>query len=199
MKKFRNAFVAGLLVLVPLYATIDLFRWLVNSVERSVRDYLPLNFLPFDFRGLGLLISILVILIAGVVTQNIIGRSFLNWMDGWVARIPLVGGIYKAIKKFLETVFDPKEDKFKGVVLVQFPREGVYSIGFRTGNPDPKLAKHLKEPMVNVFVPCTPNPTSGFYLLVKESELVPLSLSVQEAFRIVISMGLVTSEEPAHV
>ena len=186
------------MVLVPLYATLDLFRWLINSVERSVRDYLPLKLLSFDFRGLGLLVSIGVILVAGIVAHNFIGRTILNWMDIGVTRIPLVGGIYGAIKKFLETVFDPKDDRFKGVVLIQFPREGVYSIGFRTGNPDAKLAKQLPEAMVNVFVPCTPNPTSGFYLLAKESELIPLNLSVQEAFRIVISMGLVTTEDPQH-
>lgn len=195
MKRLRTAFVTGVLILVPLVVTVDILVWFVHFVESSVRNYLPEGLLPFDFTGLGALLAIALILLTGALTQNFVGKSLVQLFDSGVKRIPLGGGIYTAIKKFLETVFNPRSDKFKGVVLVQFPRQGIYSIGFRTGSPDPKVAKKLDSKVVNVFVPCTPNPTSGFYLLAPEEELIPLDISVQEAFKIVISMGIVTSEE----
>lgn len=199
MKGLRTAFATGILVLVPILATVDILFWFVNVVEHSVRNYIPTGALPFDFIGLGVLLALAIVLITGALTQNFLGKSLVSLFDAAVRRIPLGGGIYSAIKKFLETVFNPQSDKFKGVVLVQFPRAGVYSIGFRTGVPDPKVAKKLPTKVVNVFVPCTPNPTSGFYLLLPEEDLIPLDITVQEAFKIVISMGIVTSEEAAEL
>lgn len=197
MKGLRTAFATGILVLVPLVATIEVLFWFVNLVEASARKFFPSDVLaPYDFRGLGVLLALGIVLLTGAFTQNFIGRSLVALFDASVKRIPLGGGIYTAIKKFLETVFNPRSDQFKGVVLVPFPREGMYSIGFRTGQPDTKLTKKLPQKLVNVFVPCTPNPTSGFYLLVPEELLVPLDISVQEAFKIAISMGIVTSDEP---
>jgi len=195
MKQLRLAFLTGILVLVPLMITIDILRWLVQSIDRSVRQYLPNMMLPFDFGGLGVLFALILILVVGFLTQNFIGEWFVRTLDGWIRRIPLGGGLYSSIKKFLETIVNPRSDRFKGVVLVQFPRSGIYSIGFRTGIPDSHLSRKISNPVVNVFVPCTPNPTSGFYILVLEEELIPLDISVQEAFKIVISMGIVTTEE----
>ncbi len=196
MKRFRSAFVTGVLVLVPLMATLDIIAWFVRTLENSIRWYMPTNFLPFDFRGLGLVTGIVLIVVVGTLTQNYVGKWLVSVLDAGIHRIAVVGTIYGAIKKFLETIFNPRSDKFKGAVLVEFPREGIYSIGFRTGYPDPKIAKkHPAAKLANIFVPCTPNPTSGFYLLVPEYKLVTLDLTVQEAFKIVISMGIVTSEE----
>lgn len=193
MRKLRTLLITGILVLVPLMITIDILRWFIRSVDRSVHSYLPRIITPIDFPGLGLIIVVVVILIVGALAQNFVGQWLVNGLDQWVKRAPFVGGIYGAIKKFLETIFNPRSDKFSGVALVEFPREGIYSIGFRTGKPDPKVTRDKK--LVNLFVPCTPNPTSGFYLMVEEKALTPLDISVQEAFKIVISMGIVTSEE----
>ncbi len=196
MKALRTYFITGLLIVFPVLATIDIFRWVIRVVENSVRGILPTALLPFDFPGLGFLIALGVILIAGMAAQNFLGRWLVDVLDQGIKKISLVGGIYGGIKKFLQTIVGQKKDeRFKGVVLVPFPREGIYSIGFRTGSPDPKLQLKAEDGWVNIFVPCTPNPTSGFYLLCKEKELVPLAINVQEAFRIVISLGLVTSEE----
>lgn len=192
MRQLRAAFITGVLVMVPLMATVDILRWFVRSIDNSARSYLPV--LPFDFPGLGLLIVLGIILLVGVLTHNFVGQWIVAMFDLWMKRTPFVGGIYGAIKQFLETVFNPGSDKFNGAVLVQFPRQGIYSIGFRTGKPVPEILG--KNPaLVNIFVPCTPNPTSGFYIMVPESELTPLSMSVQEAFKVVISMGIVTNEE----
>jgi uncharacterized membrane protein len=197
MKKFRTAFITGLLILVPFMATIDILRWFVRAVDTAARSYIPNFILKVDFPGFGVLLALVLIFIIGVLTQNFVGQWLVHLVDVGMRRLPVIGGLYSGIKKFLETILNPKSDKFNGVVLIQFPREGTYSIGFRTGKPDAKLAGHGKN-LVNVFVPCTPNPTSGFYLLVDEAQLVPLQLTVQEAFRVVVSMGIVTSEE-AHL
>lgn len=191
MRQLRNIFVTGCLVLAPLLFTLQLLLWLIHTVDNNIREFIPAT---YDFKGLGVLMALALVFSVGFLTQNYIGKWIVNLLDLGIKKISIVGGIYSSIKKFLETVFHPKSNQFKGTVLVQFPRSGIYSIGFRTGNPDPKLSVKDKK-LTNVFVPCTPNPTSGFYLLVPEDELVPLDLSVQEAFKIVISMGIVTSHE----
>lgn len=194
MKTLRNAFVTGVLVLVPLLVTVDILRWFVRVIDNSARGYLPE--LPFDFRGLGVLIALALIFTIGLLTQNFIGKGLLSLLDTGIKLTPVVGGIYGAIKQFLETILNPQAGQFHGTVLVQFPRPGIYSIGFRTGKPDTKIANaRPAEQLANIFVPCTPNPTSGFYLLVPEHELTPLDLSVQDAFKIVISMGIVHTDE----
>ena len=194
MKQIRNAFITGLLIVVPLIATLDIFRWLVHIVENTIRGLLP-SALPIDFPGLGVVLATLLILITGIAAQNYFGQWLIDVLDAGIKKISVVGGIYGGLKKFLQTILGrAKDDRFQGVALVPFPHGGVYSIGFRTGSPDPKLNLSSKDGWVNIFVPCTPNPTSGFYLLVKEADLIPLTISVQEAFRIVLSLGLVTSE-----
>lgn len=194
MKRLRNAFVTGILVLGPLMVTINLILWFVNTTDKTVRQFFPSSLLP-EIPGLGLLISIAAIMIIGILTQNYVGNWLVNLFDAGIRRISLVGGIYGGIKKFLETILNPSSDKFKGVVLVEFPRNGVYSIGFRTGQPAAKIPNRETKNLVNVFVPCTPNPTSGFYILVPETDLIPLDMSVQEAFRNVISMGIIGGDE----
>jgi len=195
MKKLRNAFATGVLVLVPVIVTLDILRWFVRTIDNSARDVIPTSLLPFDFHGLGILLALAIILIIGLLTQNVVGTWFVKTMDDAIRMTPVLGGLYGSIKKFMETLFGQKNDRFKGVVLVEFPRKGLYSVGFRTGDPDPKLFSGVDKALANVFVPCTPNPTSGFYLLVPEDDLVAVNLSVQDAFKIVISMGIVSSED----
>lgn len=196
MKTFRTAFITGLLILVPLMATIDILRWFVRAVDTTARQYIPNYILQIDFPGFGVLLALALIFVIGFLTQNFVGQWLVQLLDVGMRKLPVIGGLYSGIKKFLETILNPQSDKFNGVVLIQFPRPGVYSIGFRTGKPDAKIiGKNLGKNIVNVFVPCTPNPTSGFYLLVPEEELVTLNMTVQEAFRVVVSMGIVTTDE----
>jgi uncharacterized membrane protein len=195
MKKLRAAFITGCLVLIPLLATIQLILWFIQTIDANIRNIFPSGLLPFDFRGLGIILALVLIILTGLSTQNYIGRWFIALFNQGMRKTGIVGGIYSSIQKFLEAVLNSGQDQFHGTVLIQFPREGIYSIGFRTGKPDSKLLKVDKKNLTNIFVPCTPNPTSGFYLLVPESELIPLELSVQEAFKIIISMGMVTSDE----
>jgi uncharacterized membrane protein len=194
MKKLQRAFITGVLVLVPLFITINIFRWFIEAVDDVAKVYLPSFILKLDFPGLGLLIAIVLIMLIGSLAQNFAGEWLLNVFDTTLRRIKFVGGIYGAIRKFLETIFTPGSDRFSAAVMVEFPRKGMYSIGFRTGKPDSKIPNQGK-PLVNVFVPLTPNPTSGFYVMMPEDEIIPLSLTVQEAFKLVISLGIVTTEE----
>ncbi len=196
MKRFRSAFITGILIVFPVIVTIEIFRWIVHTIEQAVRGTLLTTLLPFDFPGLGVVTALVLIFVTGAAAQNYLGRWIIETLDSWIRRISVVGGIYGGIKKFLQTLVGQTTDaRFQGVVLVPFPGAGTYSIGFRTGAPDPKLKLPANEGWVNIFVPCTPNPTSGFYILARESELRPLALSVQDAFRIVLSLGLVTSDE----
>jgi uncharacterized membrane protein len=197
MKRLRNAFATGVLVLIPVLATLDILRWFFITVDSSTRRFVP-SFFPLDFGGMGVLIALIVILGVGFFAHLYVGEALVRLFEHLFKRLPIIGGLYGGIKQFLETIVHPGSDQFSGAVLVEFPRKGIYSIGFRTGKPDFHLSEVLKEksspsPWVNVFVPCTPNPTSGFYLMVQESELVPLNISVQEAFKIAISMGVVTT------
>ncbi|MCX6103198.1 MAG: DUF502 domain-containing protein [Proteobacteria bacterium] len=198
MKQLRTAMLTGVLVLAPLMATINILRWLIVNLDATVSQYLPAK-ITHDYPGLGLVSVLLLILIIGALTQNYVGQWLVNLLDSGVKKLPLIGSIYSTIKKFLATIVNPGSDKFSGVVLVQFPRNGVYSIGFRTGKPDariiPKVLDNEHAKFVNVFVPCTPNPTSGFYLWVKEEDVTPLDISVQEAFKTVVSMGIVSGED----
>lgn len=196
MKEVRIAFVTGVLVLVPIVATLNLLLWFIGALEGSVRTYLPTGLFPFDFPGLGLILALAVIIVVGAAAKNHLGRALFSFSDSVLKRTPLAGGIYSTIRKLLETVLNPQSDKFHGVVLVPFPSTTHKSIGFRTGKPDRRLGLQAHPELVNVFVPCTPNPTSGFYLLVDEKELTPLDISVQEAFKIVMSMGIVSLDEP---
>jgi len=204
MKQIRGTFLTGILVLVPLLATLDILRWFFQAVDNMVRNYLPTFLFPFDFHGLGALSALALILLVGLLTQNYVGKWLVALLDRGIRRIRVIGGLYGGIKKFIETVINPHSDRFHGVVLVEFPREGVFSVGFRTGHPDAKLERAIaptgsaSDPLVNIFVPCTPNPTSGFYLVVRESALRPLDMPVPEAFKILISMGIVSNDPESH-
>ena len=193
MRRLRNSFVTGLLVLMPLMATVDILRWFFDFIDRAVRNYLP--HLPYDFWGLGILISVVLITTTGMLTHNYVGRWVIAWADRTVRRFPLVGGIYSGIQKFLETVFNPSNNQFKQAVLIEFPSPGFHSIGFVTGKPDPILQAKFDKPMMNIFIPLVPNPISGYYVLVPADRVTPLDLTVQEALRMAISMGIVGADE----
>jgi len=193
VKRFRNAFIAGLLILVPVFATLDIFRWLISTLDRMTRSYLP-EIPPFNFPGFGILVAIVIVTWVGIAAQNYLGKALVRFLDRVIEKTPLIGGLYSTIKQFLETLFQQGNDQFSGVVLVEFPRTGMYSVGFRTGKPNSVFQEAVGKNLVNVFVPCAPNPTAGFYLLVEEKDLLEIKMSVQEAFKIVLSMGIVSQK-----
>ncbi|MFO7629853.1 MAG: DUF502 domain-containing protein [Prochlorococcaceae cyanobacterium] len=200
----KNDLIAGLLVVIPLATTI----WLATTVSRFVLAFLttiPKQFNPFNTLnpllqelinlGVGLLVPLLGILLIGLMARNIVGRWLLEFGEGTLLRIPLAGSVYKTLKQLLETFLQGSSNKFRRVVLVEYPREGLYALGFVTGVLGKALQAGFNEPMLSVFIPTAPNPTTGWYTVVPEKAVKDLDLSVEDAFRTIISGGIVNSDE----
>lgn len=198
----KNDLIAGLLVVIPLATTI----WLTITISSSVIEFLtriPKQINPFD--GLhpilvnllnvlvGLAVPLLGILFIGLMARNIAGQWLLGVSEKILQAIPLAGSVYKTLKQLLETLLRDSNDKFRRVVLVEYPRAGVWSLAFVTGSVSGNIQSQLPEAMISVFIPTTPNPTSGWYAIVPEHQVVNLSLSVEDAFKIIVSGGIVNT------
>jgi uncharacterized membrane protein len=197
----KNDLIAGLLVVIPLATTI----WLTITVASWVIDFLtqiPKQLNPFDELnpvltvilnfGVGLAVPLLCILLIGLMARNFIGRWLLNFGEQILQAIPLAGSVYKTLQQILETLFKDSKSKFRRVVIVEYPRRGVWSIGFVTGTMSNHFQAHLPQPMLSVFIPTTPNPTSGWYAIVAEDDVINLSISIEDAFKVIISGGIVS-------
>ena len=145
--------------------------------------------------ALGLTVPLMGILLIGLMARNIVGRWLLEFGEGTLSRIPLAGSVYKTLKQLLETFFRDNSSRFRRVVLVEYPREGLFSVGFVTGEVGPSLQSDLKEPLLSVFIPTAPNPTTGWYTLVPAGSVRELEISVEEAFRTIISAGIVNPDD----
>lgn len=195
--KLKSYFLTGLLVVVPVAMTILVVRWLVSLMNRFLVSVLPEALRPdqlfgIPVPGVGLLATLLLILLIGVLTANIFGRSLVRFSENLLDRIPVVKGIYKLFKQVADTVFNREQGAFRKVVLIEYPRRGVWAVAFVTGVSAGEVQRITQQKMVNVFVPTTPNPTSGFYILVPEDDIIELSMSVEEAFKLIVSGGMVT-------
>jgi len=181
--RLKNYFITGLLVLIPISLTIYILKILIGLVE----DFSPIK-LPIP--GMGLIITIGIVVATGFIATSFIGRWLVNLGEKFLYRIPIVKNIYQGAKQLSNAVFAPKGDKFRSVVLLEYPRKGLYSLGFVTGDTKGVMQDKTQKKMVNVFVPTTPNPTSGFYLMVPEDEVIRLNMNVEDAFKVLISGGL---------
>ena len=200
----KNDLIAGLLVVIPLATTI----WLATTVSKFVRAFLtsmPKQFNPFNTLnpllqelinlGVGLVVPLLGILLIGLMARNIVGRWLLEFGEGTLQRIPLAGSVYKTLKQLLETFLRDNSSRFRRVVLVEYPREGLFALGFVTGVIGAAVQAPCSEPMLSVFIPTAPNPTTGWYAVVPERAVKDLDLSVEDAFRTIISAGIVNPDE----
>ncbi len=200
----KNDLIAGLLVVIPLATTI----WLSTIVSRFVLAFLtsiPKQLNPFITLNpflqdlinlaLGLTVPLLGILLIGLMARNIVGRWLLEFGEGTLSRIPLAGSVYKTLKQLLETFLSGNSKRFRRVVLVEYPREGLFSVGFVTGSVGPSLQSDLDQPLLSVFIPTAPNPTTGWYTLVPESSVRDLNISVEDAFKTIISAGIVNPDD----
>lgn len=194
----RQWFFAGLLIWVPLAATLLVIRFLVNLLDTSLL-LLPLSLRP-DFPGLGVFLSVGLVLGTGAIAANYLGGRALHWAEDMLFRIPLVRGLYGGVKKLTETLFSRDSTAFKRVVLIEWPRAGLWTVGFQTGAPLKVVREATGLSLIPVFVPTTPNPTSGFIMQVPVDQLKFLDVSVEEGMRYVISLGVVapgTAPPPA--
>ncbi|MFU8857597.1 MAG: DUF502 domain-containing protein [Deferrisomatales bacterium] len=194
----RKHFLTGLLVIVPLGLTYYVVSALVRTMDRVLSvlpgRFHPDTYLPFRVPGLGLLVTVLLIQVVGLLSANLFGRSVVHAYERVLGRIPVVRTVYVAIKQVLEQMLSGDSDRFRRVVMVQYPRKGIYSLGFATGVSRGEVQEKTHERVINVFIPTTPNPTSGFYLLVPEKDAVPLEIAVDDAFKLIMSAGLAGGE-----
>lgn len=189
----RKWLIAGLLVWIPLGVTLLVIRFVIGVLDTSLL-ILPESLRP-SVPGLGVLVSIALVLGTGALTANLLGREMLRWGELLLARIPLVRSVYGGMKKLAETLFSGSGKSFREAVLIQWPRAGAWSIGFITAEPVGEVREKTSADIVTVFIPTTPNPTSGFIAMVPRGELRMLDMSVEQAMRMVISLGVVTPED----
>jgi uncharacterized membrane protein len=201
----KNDLIAGLLVVIPLattiWLTITIATWVINILTQ-----IPKQLNPFDGMHpilvnllnlvVGLMVPLLSILLIGLMARNIAGRWLLDLGERILQAIPLAGQVYKTLKQLLETLLKDSNGKFRRVVLVEYPRREVWSIGFVTGIISSEIQTQMSRPMLSVFIPTTPNPTTGWYAVVPEDEVVSLSMSIEDAFKIVVSGGIVAPNTP---
>ncbi len=200
--RLRNYFFTGLVICAPLAITAYLTWTLIQWVDGWVKPYLPdvYNpdlYLPFSVPGFGLIVAVVIITMVGFLTANLIGKSILSYGEYMLSRMPVVRNIYSALKQIFETVFKEDSDSFQSVVIVEYPRKGIWALAFvatdTLGEVQDNLGK-ITGQTVSVFLPTTPNPTSGFLLFVPKDEVIELEMSVEEAAKLVISAGLVAPE-----
>lgn len=195
--RLRAYFLAGVLITAPISITIYIawgfISWVDGQVIPLLPDrYNPENYLPFSVPGIGLLIVLIGLTVIGALTAGIVGRLFLNASERLLNRMPVVRSLYGATKQIFETVLAHKSTAFRDVILVEYPRRGMWAIGFITGTTEGEIQELTEDEVVNVFLPTTPNPTSGFLLFVPKSEIIPLHMSVEEGIKMVVSGGIVT-------
>lgn len=195
MKNIRRYLVAGILVWLPIGVTIFLLRLLVGLMDRSLvlvpQKYRPEEWLGFAIPGLGIVLTLLVLLITGLLATNILGRTMVGLWERMLERIPIVRSIYSAAKNFAEIVFSDSGQSFKNVLLIEYPRKGLYSLAFQTATFLGEVQGRTGEDVVCTFVPTTPNPTSGFIIIVPRKDVVELDMDVDEALKMIISLGVV--------
>ena len=196
MKKYL---ITGLLIWVPLGITIWVLHLIVTTMDHSL-DLLPPSLHPevlfgFHIPGLGMLLTFLVVIATGVLASNILGQRLLLFWERILGRIPVVKSIYSGVKQVSDTLFTPGGQAFRKALLVQYPREGIWTVAFLTGQPGGDVANHLRGDYLSVYVPTTPNPTSGFFLMIPRSEAIELDMSVDDALKYVISIGVVPPRE----
>ena len=198
MKNLRNYFISGLLFWIPLGLSIVVIKFFLELINDIVPpEYLPetLFNLGSTIPGSGIVWVILVIVITGALVSNFIGRKLLELWEKLLNRIPGFRGFYKALKQLSDTVLSTSGDSFKKAVLVEYPRRGMWTIAFQTGNYRGEVEKKIGEEIINIYVPTTPNPTSGFFIMLPKDEVIELDMSVDEAFKLIISTGVVVPNQ----
>jgi len=200
MAKLRKWLFSGLLVLVPLIITLWVLEWVVTTLDQTLqvlpRTWQPDVLLGIHIPGLGVVFALLVLLVIGALASNFVGNRLVSWWHALLHRIPVVRSIYSGVKQVSDTLFSEKGNAFRQALLVQWPREGMWTIAFQTGMPGGDVSNHLRGDYISLYVPTTPNPTGGYFVIVKKSDCIELDMSVDEALTYIISMGVIVPSNP---
>lgn len=204
MGRLRRYFVAGLLVWLPLVATYVLLSFAIRLIDRSLLllppALRPENLIGFKIPGLGVILTLFLVCLTGLIVANFFGRSLINAWESILARIPLVNSVYGAVKQITASLFSDASQSFREVVLVEYPRRGLWMLAFVTGDTPKHFQEVANESLINIYVPTTPNPTSGFYIMVPPSDVKRLTISVEVGLKMILSAGVVNPlDDPAEV
>ena len=201
-RRLRGYFLTGLIVVGPVAITLYVVWWFINLVDAWVKPllpqaYLPDTYLPFNVPGVGLIVGIFGLMVVGATTANLFGRTIVSYGEMMLDRMPVVRGVYRLIKQIFTTIFSKSGTSFKRVGLVEFPRRGIYAIVFLAGDPPHEIEEKIGggNPLITVFMPNGPNPTTGFIVFVPASEVIPLDLAVEDAAKLIVSAGLVGPDQ----
>ena len=189
LSSLRNNFIAGVVILIPIGITLYLTVFIINISSKLIpKEINPNHYLPYNIPGLEILIAVFLITIIGWISLSFIGKRLFNFFEAILNKIPIIRTIYSAVEQLIETFTSSKSDK-KTVVLVEYPRKGVYAVGFATKENTGEIKKKAGKELLNVFVPTTPNPTSGFLLMFPKEEVIFLDLTFEEASKFIVSAG----------
>ncbi|MGI4778891.1 MAG: DUF502 domain-containing protein [Janthinobacterium lividum] len=203
MHALRKWLLSGLLVIVPLVITLGVLNWIIGTLDQTLwllpsewTDWLNAH----RVRGLGVLLTLAILLVVGAIASNFVGKRLLGWGDAVVRRIPVVRSIYSSVKQVSDTLFSENGNAFRTAVLIEWPRPGSWTIAFVTGTPGAEVREHLGGgEYLGVYVPTTPNPTGGYFVMLKRSDCIELKMSVDDALKYIVSMGVVVPGGPATI
>lgn len=193
-KSFRSYLLAGLIVWMPILVTFVILRFIIDLLDRTIallpHNYQPEQLFGMSLPGLGVLLSLALLLITGVIATNIFGQRLVGWSEAVLDKIPLVRTIYNAAKQMIQAIFATNSVAFRKVLMVEYPRKGMWSIAFQTGGVSTEVVMQTGVEMVSIFIPTTPNPTSGFLMMVPKTDVVELEMTTDEALKFIISLGV---------
>ena len=201
MAALKKYIIAGLLVWLPFAATVVIVKLVIDLLDKTILllppEWHPVALLGFSIPGFGIILALSILLLTGMLAANLFGRRFVEIWERILNKIPLVRSIYSSIKQISNTIFDPSGKSFRKVVMLQYPRKGVWSIGFLTNDNVGDEMSAVDDRLVAVFIPTTPNPTSGFIIMTRNDEITELDMSVEEGFKFIISMGVIIPDGSA--
>jgi len=197
--KLKKIFITGLAIIIPVGLTLYILIFLIDMMDNLLRiipfRYQPETLLGFRIPGLGVIVTVVLIFVCGLVAKSYLGYRIVSSGESFVDKIPFVRSIYQSIKQVSDSMFADRRSGFKKVVLVEFPRKGIYTVGFVTGKPSPEIQSKVGQTCISVFLPTTPNPTSGYLVIVPENDLLQVDMTVEEALTYIISVGIVTASD----
>jgi len=197
VSRIRNYFLTGLILVGPLYITVSLTWWFINWVDDLVRPFIPVTYrpetyLPVNVPGLGLIIAFVTLTLLGFLTANLVGRSLVEFGENILNHMPVVRPIYKSLKQIFETLFSKTGSSFRRVALVEFPSPGMWSLVFLSQSPSADISERLPDTEhISAFMPCTPNPTTGFFFYVPRKDVIDLDITVEQAMTVIMSAGMI--------
>ncbi|HEU19402.1 MAG TPA: DUF502 domain-containing protein [Deltaproteobacteria bacterium] len=198
-KTIKNIFLTGIIAIIPVGLTFYVIYLMIRMMDNLLRiippRFHPDQLLTFHIPGLGVIFTMILIFLVGLIVKSYLGKKIVDLGEWLLGKIPFVSGIYNALKKLAETIFSDKSQSFRRVVLIEYPRKGLYSVAFVTGVSKGEVQAKTEDLMLNLFVPTTPNPTSGFYIMVPENDVINLTMTVEEAFTLIMSGGIVTPSD----